>query len=183
LPRVSSCWMAAGRRRSAAMSRDLWFWRRRCRASLAAVVVLPEPCRPTNMMVVTGWLERVSEWSPPLSRDVNSSWTIFTTCWPGERLSRISEPMARSFTAATKSRATRKLTSASSRERRTRLRASSMSPSVKRPLLVSLLRMPVKRSVRFSNISALVAFATTFGFLVLHSPTLDCRLGRELRSR
>ena len=122
---------------------------------------MPEPCRPTSMMVVTGWLERVREWSPPLSRDVNSSWTILTTCWPGERLSRTSEPRARSFTAATKSLATRKLTSASSRDRRTRLRASSTSPSVRRPLLDSLFRMPVNRSVRFSNMSVLVAFCAT----------------------
>ena len=167
LPSVSNCWMAAGRRRSAAINSDLWLCLRTCRANLAAVVVLPEPCRPTSMIVVTGWLERVRELSPPLRSSVNSSCTIFTTCCPGERLSRTSEPVARFLTAATKSRATRKLTSASSSERRTRLRASSMSDSVNRPLLVSLFRMPVNRSVRFSNIFALVGLVAFTGKFLL----------------
>ena len=49
---------------------------------------------------------------------VSSSWTIFTTCWPGVRLLRTSCPSARSLTDAVKSRATSRFTSASSRARR-----------------------------------------------------------------
>ena len=55
--------------------------------------------------------------SAPIS-SVSSSWTTFTTCWPGVRLFSTSSPSARSRTRATKSRTTSRLTSASSSARR-----------------------------------------------------------------
>ena len=56
----------------------------RRRASLAVVVVLPEPCRPTIRMGAGG--ESMRRWpgSPsPRSMSMSASWTILTTCWPG----------------------------------------------------------------------------------------------------
>ena len=57
-------------------------WVRR-RASLAVVVVLPEPCRPTIMMATGGTALRSMVWPSAPSVATSSSWTIFTTIWPG----------------------------------------------------------------------------------------------------
>ena len=84
---------------------------------------------------------------------VISSWTILTICWPGLRLSSTSVPTDRSLTRWMKSRATLKLTSASSRARRTSRRPSSTSFSVRRPLLVKRLKTPFSFSESASNIS------------------------------
>src|ERR671918_2365859 len=64
---------------------------------------------------------------------VSSSWTIFTTCWPGVRLFVTSTPAERSRTLATKSLTTRKLTSASRRARRISRIARERSSSVRIP--------------------------------------------------
>ncbi len=55
-------------------------------ASLPAAVVLPEPCRPASRIVVGGRGENASCEEPEPISSVSSSWTIFTTCWPGVRL-------------------------------------------------------------------------------------------------
>ena len=89
--------------------------------------------------------------SPADSSAVSSSLTIFTTCWPAVRLSRISAPTARSRTRATKSLTTLKLTSASSRARRTSRIAASTSASVTRPRPVRPARVARRRSLRLSN--------------------------------
>ena len=74
---------AGGRRRRARAS---------CRpsasrsASLPAAVVLPEPCRPASRIVVGGLGANASCEEPEPMSSVSSSWTIFTTCWPGVRL-------------------------------------------------------------------------------------------------
>ena len=61
------------------------------------------------------WILRCS----PPSSATSSSLTIFTICWPGVSDSSTSLPIARSRMRSTKARATRKLTSASSRATRT----------------------------------------------------------------
>ena len=65
--RVASCSMAAGRRVSREASRTFLRSRERRRASLAAVVVLPEPWRPAIRMTVGGFRLRFrpSAPSPP----------------------------------------------------------------------------------------------------------------------
>ena len=152
MPRATSCWMAAARRRSAAIRRE------RCpcwcnwRASLAAVVVLPDPWRPTSNTTLGGRPDWTILWSPPLRTVVSSSLTIFTTCWPGLRLSMTSLPTALSLTRLTRSLATLKLTSASSMARRTCLSASSTSFSDRRPLPVIRWNIPLSLSVSDSNI-------------------------------
>ena len=51
-------------------------------ASFADVVVLPEPWRPAIRITVGGFPNASRESPRPISA-VSSSWTIFTTCWPG----------------------------------------------------------------------------------------------------
>ena len=51
-------------------------------ASFAAAVVLPEPWRPASRITVGGRPNASCESPEPISA-VSSSWTIFTTCWPG----------------------------------------------------------------------------------------------------
>src|SRR3990172_2612349 len=134
------------------MRRARWPERRRSSASLAAVVVLPEPCRPTSITTDGGVAAAVRRPSPAPSRFSSSSWTILMTCCPGVRLSRTSLPTARSRTAATKSRATRRFTSASRRTMRTWRSASSTSRSVRRPRPVIFWKTPFSFSVSDSNI-------------------------------
>src|SRR5438309_8946967 len=103
------------------------------RASLAAVVVLPEPCKPISMITVGGCGAHASRCPLPPSSSTSSSWTTFTTCWAGVSDLRTSWPIAFSRTRSTKPRTTLKLTSASSRATRTSRSASWMLSSVSRP--------------------------------------------------
>ena len=89
--------------------------------------------------------------SPADRSATSSSLTIFTICWPADRLSRISPPMARSRTRATKSLTTLKLTSASRSARRTSRIAASTSASLIRPRPVRVPRVLRRRSLRVSN--------------------------------
>ena len=88
----------------------------------------------------------------PMS-EVSSSWTILITCWPGVRLCMTSAPSARSFTAATNSRTTPKLTSASSSASRISRIARLMSSSVRRPWPRRPSSVAPRRSDRESNIA------------------------------
>ena len=90
--------MAAGRYTSAAISTGRLPSFLSSLASLATVVVLPEPCRPAMRMMVGALPLNASRESPLPIRATSSSFTIFTTCWAGVRLSITSEPNARSFT-------------------------------------------------------------------------------------
>ena len=89
--------------------------------------------------------------SPADRSATSSSLTILTTCWPADRLSRTSWPMARSRTRAMKSLTTLKLTSASRSARRTSRIAASTSASLIRPRPVRLPRVLRRRSLRVSN--------------------------------
>ena len=103
--------------------------------SLPAVVVLPEPCRPTIRIGDRRQAAfRLSGTAPsPPSASTRASLTILTTCWPGVTERSTSAPMARSRTLAMKSRTTGSATSASSSARRTSRSASSTSASVSAP--------------------------------------------------
>ena len=95
----------------------------------------PSPAGPrAGSPSAAGRRTRACESPVPISA-VSSSWTIFTTCWPGVRLFVTSAPSARSRTRATKSFTTLKLTSASSSARRiSRIaREIASSSSVPRP--------------------------------------------------
>ena len=155
-PRETSCSTAAGRRRSAATSSgDAPEERRRWSASLAAVVVLPDPWRPTSATTVGACEAGCSLWSLPLNVAVSSSLTALTTWAEGLIPVRASVPTTRSRTRAMRSRATRKFTSASSRAMRTSFSAASTSLSVRRPRLLRRPKIPVSRSVSASNIVSL----------------------------
>src|SRR5215831_17682431 len=153
-PSTTSCSIAAGRRTSSEAMSTL---RRPCStrrlASLAVVVVLPEPCRPT-IMIGTGAGALRSTGSPRVP-SVSISWscTIFTTIWPGVTDLMTSTPTAWLFTLSTKARTTSSATSASSRARRTSRSAASTSASVSAPRRVRRSRMPPSLSESESNIS------------------------------
>ena len=150
-PSTRSCSTAAGRWRSAPTSSGL----RPCclnqRASLAAAVVLPEPCRPASSTTVGGLEAYVTRRVSLPRTPTSSSWTIFMTCWAGVRLLESSAPTQRSRMRATKRLTTTKLTSASRRARRISRRTSSTSASPRRPRLRRRPKMPSKRSESDSN--------------------------------
>ena len=52
-------------------------------AILAVVVVLPEPCRPTIMMMAGGATASSRPLTSAPSISAKPSLTILTTCWPG----------------------------------------------------------------------------------------------------
>ena len=86
------------------------------------------------MRITVGDLPLNASLESPLPMSAtSSSFTIFTTCCAGVRLSMTSEPSARSFTWATNSRTTLKLTSASSSARRISRMAASTSSAVSLP--------------------------------------------------
>ena len=151
-PNCVSCCCAAGRMTSSDAIRTFFFsFFRRRRPSLAEVVVLPEPCRPT-IKIATGGVPAKLRAPSSLSRiSTKWSWTAFTTICPGVTLRRISSPVARSVTSAMKSLTTGSATSASSSATRISRMASSTSASFKAPRFVSLSKMPPRRPVRSSN--------------------------------
>ena len=152
LPSTASCSIAAGRR----VSREAMSTRRLSRsvrrlAILAVVVVLPEPCRPTMRMPTGGTALRLITSASAPSISTSWSWTILTTCWPGETDLTTSAPTARARTLSVKERTTSSATSASSRARRTSRRAALTSSSVSAPRRVSPLRILESLSERPSN--------------------------------
>ncbi len=83
LPRIWSCWIAAGRYTSAATSSGRFPSCFRFEASFAAVVVLPEPWSPAMRMVVNSPGPGLKVWSPSPMRSTSSSWQILTKCSAG----------------------------------------------------------------------------------------------------
>ena len=120
-------------------------------ASLPASVVLPEPCRPASMITVGGCFANCSRRASPPSVAISSSCTILMTCWAGLSACDTSAPRARSFSRAMNALTTGSATSASSSASRISRAVASMSASVSRPLLRSLAKMPVSRSLSVSN--------------------------------
>ena len=154
-PSTFSCSCAAGRRVSSEAISTFRFWRSvRRLAILAAVVVLPEPCRPTSISGTgAGALRSIGSASEP-SISTSWSWTIFTTIWPGVTERMTSWPTALARTLSVKERTTSSATSASISARRTSRIASLTSASDSAPRLVSRSRMPPRRSERVSNITS-----------------------------
>ncbi len=103
------------------------------RASLAASVVLPEPCRPASMMTVGGTLANRSRRASPPRIWISSSLTILMTCWAGFSASETSAPDARSRTLAMNCRTTGSATSASSSAILISRQVASMSAADSRP--------------------------------------------------
>ncbi len=151
---ASSCnWrMAAGRRRSQAVrsgSRPCFL---SSRASLAAAVVLPEPCRPASKMTRGGAGDGCKPTVSCPRTSIRAACTSLMTCWAGVRLLWISAPSARSFTSRTKALTTLRATSASSSARRISRRTSSICFSDKRPLDRRRVKMSSRRPESESNI-------------------------------
>src|SRR5260370_569546 len=153
LPSAESGSMAAGRRVSSDAIITLRLDASASRlASFAAVVVLPEPCSPTSMIGIgAGALRSTPSLAPPKVA-ISSSWTSFTTIWPGVTDLTTSTPTARSRMRSTKARATSRATSASSNARRIWRSAASTSAWLSAPRPVSRSRMLPSRSERLSNI-------------------------------
>ena len=97
-PSTCSCCTAFGRCMSAATSSGVLFCDFSQSASLAASVVLPEPCRPASMITVGGTLANRSRLASPPRIATSSSLTILMTCWAGLSASETSAPLARSLT-------------------------------------------------------------------------------------
>ena len=111
----------------------------------------PEPWSPAIRITVGGRPANASRESPVPISSVSSSWTIFTTCWPGFRSFSTSSPSARSRTRATKSLTTRKLTSASSSARRISRMAREIDSSSSRFLPLRSPRAALSLSESVSN--------------------------------
>ncbi len=121
-------------------------------ASLAAVVVLPEPCRPTIRMTerVSGPL-RARSWRVSPRKETSLSWRSLTNIWPGDTERSTFSPLASSMVELTKRRTTRTLTSASRRASLTASTASSIFFSLMAPLPEMKRRASPKARVSFSN--------------------------------
>ena len=152
-PRISSCWTALGRCRSAATSIGVLPCWRSHRASLAATVVLPDPWRPANMITVGATLAKRSRRASPPRISTSSSLTIFMTCCAGFRASETSAPEARSLTRAMNCRTTGSATSASSSAILISRAVASMSAADSRPCPRSEEKTWVSRSESVSNTS------------------------------
>ena len=152
-PSTASCSCAAGRATSSeAISTFLRSRSVRRLASLAVVVVLPEPCRPTIMITAGGVTSRSSSAVSEPSVSTSASWTILTTICPGVTERSTSWPTAFSVTWSTKSRATGSATSASSKATRTSRIAARTSASLSAPRPRSRSNTLPSRSLNVSNI-------------------------------
>ena len=120
---------------------------------MALVVVLPEPCRPAIRMTAGG-APRLSSLEVLPRIATSSSWTIFTTIWPGVMLLITSWPTARSRTLATRSLTTGSATSASSSAMRISRIASATSASLSAPRRFRRSNTLLSRVVRLSNMNA-----------------------------
>ena len=152
-PRTCSCWTALGRCRSAATSIGVFPCWRSHRASFAASVVLPEPCRPASMITVGGTLAKRSRRASPPRISTSSSLTILMTCCAGFRASETSAPDARSLTRAMNCRTTGSATSASSSAILISRVVASMSAAESRPCPRRDEKTWVSRSESVSNTS------------------------------
>src|SRR5690606_2058470 len=123
------------------------------RASFAAVVVLPAPCRPARNMTTGGCARRLSGTDSLPSNDTSSLWMILISAWPGVRLLPTSSPIARSLILSMNDLTTGSATSASSNARRTWRNVSLMLDSLSRPFPVRLRAACERRSERLSNMS------------------------------
>src|SRR5882672_3224705 len=146
----ASCSRAAGRYTSVETTIGRWPCCESHFASLPVVVVLPEPCRPT-IIHTEGGRDANSGLACLPRRLVNSSRTIFTTCWSGESCNITSVPSALARMLASNSSATATFTSPSSSASRISASAASRCSSESFPCPRRFLNVRCSRSVRFSN--------------------------------
>ena len=177
-PSTWSCCTALGRCRSAATISGVLPCPLSHSASLAASVVLPEPCRPASMMTVGGTLANRSRLVSPPRMPTSSSCTILMTCCAGFSAAETSSPLARSLTRAMNCLTTGSATSASSRAMRISRVVASMSAADSRPRPRSAEKTCVNRSDRVSNtLSRLPAVRESESCGL----TGQCRPGRNAR--
>ena len=137
-PNKRSCSRAAGR----VISSDatITFLRSRVfsrNASLPAVVVLPDPCKPTIKITAGGLVAIFNGAASPPSISTSASCTILMTCWSGRTDRKLATPTASVRSFSIKLLTTGKATSASSKARRTSRNAASTSASDSAPRLAS----------------------------------------------
>ena len=82
-PTTCNCFIAAGLYTSHATSNGFFPCFLNKFANFPAVVVFPEPCKPTSIIIVGGFGVKFTLLSTPPNNSTNSSFTIFTTCCPG----------------------------------------------------------------------------------------------------
>ena len=155
--RRSSCSIAAGRRTSVLTSST-----RLCsrsishRASLAAVVVLPAPCRPARSTTIGGCARRLKPARGPPISPTSSRWRMPMKAWPGVRLEATSAPSALALTDSMNAFTTGRATSASSSATRTSRSVALRFSAVIRPLPRRLSMARPRRAVRLSNMGTLL---------------------------
>ena len=115
------------------------------------------------MIATGGTALRSMVWPSAPSVATSSSWTIFTTIWPGVTDLTTVAPTACSRTRSMKLRTTSSETSASSSARRTSRIAASTSASDSAPRPVSRSRMPPSFSDRLSNNAVVPVQLVPFG--------------------
>ena len=154
-PSTFNCSTAAGRCKSAPTNNGLRPCALNHDASFAALVVLPEPCKPAINTTVGGCdAYEIFNVSPP-SMATSSALTILMICWPGSSASETLLPTACTRMRSTTSRTTPMFTSASSNAVRISASISFTSASVNRPLPRMRLNTPPRRSLKLSNITPL----------------------------
>ncbi len=177
-PNCWSCCTAAGRYGSAATSMTRSPFERSSFASLPAVVVLPEPCKPISMIVRgLGPVRLRGAGSPRVA--ISSSLTILMTCCPGLSALETSAPTARSRMRATRVLTTLKCTSASRSARRTSRMAESTSASESFPRRRSWSKTWFRRLLRFSNMVRYCSAADVSGQGKCAAGPLEARTPQE----
>ena len=173
--------MAAGRWTSQeARNTDFLSCSLRRRASLATVVVLPEPCSPATITTLGGaWRRLNSSQRSPMSV-VSSSRTMRMRAWPGVRLCNTSCPTARARMCSMKPRTTGRATSASRNARRSSRRVPWMFSSLRRPWPRRSRTMRARRPVRLSNMDQITVWGLPRGDC---SAEWTCEPARLLRAR
>ena len=99
-PNTCNCFIAAGLYTSQATNNGFLPSFLNIFASFAAVVVLPDPCKPTIIIIVGGFGDIFILASVPPNNSTSSSFTILITCWPGVNDFRTSCPNAFSWIVA-----------------------------------------------------------------------------------
>src|SRR6202163_3258313 len=153
--RRSSCSIAAGRRTSVlASSTRLRSRSISQRASFAAVVVLPAPCRPASSST-TGGCARSFQGAPdPPMSCTSSVCRIPMNACPGVRLASTSAPSALALTDSMNDFTTGSATSASSSATRASRSVSATFSSVIRPRPRRFSMVRDRRAVRWSNMTS-----------------------------
>src|SRR6266853_5561543 len=152
--RRSSCSIAAGRRTSVlASSTRLRSRSISQRASFAAVVVLPAPCRPASSSTTGGWARSFQGAPDPPMSCTSSVCRIPMNACPGVRLASTSAPSALALTDSMNAFTTGSATSASSSATRASRSVAATFSSVMRPRPRRFSMVRARRAVSWSNMT------------------------------